>query len=225
MRKLLFCLWSIVALFGPLNAQTKEPVLRVKVQYDTVGLKETFRIEYIFENTQSVNFSTPVFEGFQLLQGPYQSSQFSSINGVSSSSVSFSYVLQANALGPKVIAAQKVYINNSSYNTPEAVIVVVEEINRQNFSRSSSPFDMPSFGFDNGMMEKMQRQQEEMMKRHKDLLENPDSFFNNPNDFFNFPRQFGPDINEMFKNFDNLFQFKMPPVQKPQKPADRTYKL
>jgi hypothetical protein len=74
-------------------------------------------------------------------------------------------------------------------------------------------------------MEKMQQQQEEMMKRHKDLLENPDSFFNNPNDFFNFPRQFGPDINEMFKNFDNLFQFKMPPVQKPQKPADRTYKL
>ena len=31
MRKLLFCLWSIVALFGPLNAQTKEPVLTIQL--------------------------------------------------------------------------------------------------------------------------------------------------------------------------------------------------
>ncbi len=223
MKKICFSLLSIVSLLGTLSAQKNgEPLIQTKIQYDTVGMNELFKLEFIFENAQNVDFTNPVFEWFDIVQGPSQSSQFTMVNGVSSSSVKYTYLVRAKDLGNFVIGSQKVYINNNVYYTPESAVVVVDEIKRsQNYT---NPFDLPSLGFDDDIFNRMQKQQEEMLRQNKDFFENSDKYFNNP-DFFSFPRQFGPNFEDIFKNFDNLFQFKLPPQSKPTKPADKTYKL
>ena len=226
MRKSIIYLWSIVALFGSLHAQeTKEPQLTTKVQYDTVALDEPFRLIFTVENSRSVSVENIAFQDFDIIQGPFQSSQFSMVNGVSNSSTTFTYVLKAKELGNYVIEPQRFYINNNSFRSPEAAIVVVNEIERNNREFQNNNFDMPSMGFNDDVFGRMQQQQEEMMKRHRELFNSPDDFFNNPNDIFNIPRQLGPDMDNLFKNFDNLFQFKLPPVQPKQKPSERTYRL
>jgi len=226
MRKFIINLWSIVALFGSLQAQdSKEPQLSTKVQFDTVALDEPFQLIFTVENSRSVNIENIAFRDFDILQGPFQSSQFSMINGISSSSVSYTYVLKAKKLGNYVVESQNFYIDNNAFKSPEASVVVVNEIERKNPASPSNIFDMPSMGFNDDVFGRMQQQQEEMMKRHRELFNSPDGFFNNPNDIFNVPRQFGPDMDNLFKNFDNLFQFKLPPVQPKQKPSERTYRL
>lgn len=226
MRRLIICLWSFVALFGSLQAQDlKEPLISTKLQYDTVSPEEPFRLIFTVENSRSVSVENIVFRNFDVIQGPFQSSQFSMVNGVSSSSTTYTYVLKAKGSGSFVIESQKFFINGNSYISPEAAIVVEAGFERKNNPSINNPFDMPSMGFNDDVFGRMQQQQEEMMKRHRELFNNPDGFFNNPNDIFNFPRQFGPDMNDMFKNFDNLFQFKLPPAQPKQKPSERTYRL
>lgn len=226
MRKFIINLWSIVALFGSLQAQdSKEPQLSTKVQFDTVALDEPFQLIFTVENSRSVSIENIAFRDFDILQGPFQSSQFSMINGISSSSVSYTYVLKAKELGNYIVESQNFYIDNNAFKSPEASVVVVNEIERKNPASPSNIFDMPSMGFNDDVFGRMQQQQEEMMKRHRELFNSPDGFFNNPNDIFNVPRQFGPDMDNLFKNFDNLFQFKLPPVQPKQKPSERTYRL
>lgn len=226
MRKLIICLWSIVALFANSLAQTgNEPKISTKIQYDSVGLEEPFKLTITVENSRAVSVEKIAFRDFDIIQGPFQSSQFSMVNGQSSSSTTFTYLLKARETGYFVLESQTIYIDNNSYKTPETAVVVVEEIQRTQEDNFTNPFDMPSMGFNDDIFGRMQQQQEEMMKRHRELFSNPDGFFNNPSDIFNFPRQFGPDNKELFKNFDNFFQFKMPPVQPKQKPAERTYRL
>jgi len=226
MRNFIICLWSFVALFGSLQAQdAKEPQISTKIQYDTVAPEEPFRLTFTVENSRSVSVENISFRDFDVIQGPFQSSQFSMVNGVSNSSTTYTYVLKAKAAGSFIIESQKFYINSNSYNSPEAAIVVEAGFKRNNTASNNNPFDMPSMGFNDDIFSRMQKQQEEMMKRHRELFNNPDGFFNSPNDIFNLPRQFGPDMNDMFKNFDNLFQFKLPPAQPKQKPAERTYRL
>jgi hypothetical protein len=226
MRKIIICLWSFVALLGSLQAQdSKEPIISTKLQFDTVSMAEPCRLTFTVENSRSVSIEKINFRDFDILQGPFQSSQFSMVNGVSSSSTTFTYMLKAREKGSFIIESQKLYINGNSYNTSEIAIVVVEEYERKNNALDNNPFDMPSMGFNEDIFGRMQQQQEEMMKRQRELFNNPDGFFNNPNDIFNFPRQFGPDMKDIFKNFDNLFKFELPPVQPKQKPSERIYRL
>jgi len=226
MRKFLICLWSVIVLLGTVNAQSeKDPILRLKVQYDTVGIEEQFQIEYIFENAKAVNFATPSFEGLQLVSGPFQSSHFSMVNGVTSSSVSFAYVFRPTTLGNYTLSTQEVSIGNKTYSTPEATIEVVEEPNRTMSNVFNSPFGGSSLGFDNKLLEQLRKQQEEMMKRHEEFFNNPDRLLNSPQDLFNLPQQFAPEFNELFKNLENMLQFKMPPAQQPKKPEEKIYKL
>jgi len=226
MIRYLACLWSVVALLGNLNAQNKnEPIINVKVQYDSVGMNEHFQVEYKFENVRNVNFANAEFRGFNIVSGPFQSSQFSSVNGKTSSSVSITYLLQASETGFQAINSQKVYLDNNQNFTPEVTVYVVEELNREDMvGQHRNPFGNDFFGFDDGLMEKMQKQQDDMMKRHQEFFNNPDAFFNNPGSIFDMPKMFGPDLNDMMKNFDQMFQFRSPQSPAP-KPKEKTYKL
>jgi hypothetical protein len=226
MIRYLVCLWSVVALLGNVNAQGKnEPNISVKVQYDTVGMNERFQVEYKFENVKNVNFANADFPGFEIVSGPFQSSQFSMVNGKTSSSVSITYLLQPLEKGFKTINSQKVYLDDNQHYTPEITVFVVEELNREDIvGQNRNPFGNDFFGFDDSLMEKLQKQQNEMMKRHQEFFNNPDDFFNNPGNFFNMPKMFGPDLNDMLKNFDQMFQYKAPPGQTP-KTKEKTYKL
>jgi hypothetical protein len=214
MKKFLFVMWSVVAMIGFIQAQpASEPEFIVKLKYDTVGLNENFQVEYLVKNAQNVKFLTPDFRDFQIVSGPFQSSQFSMVNGTTSSSSSYTFILKAKETGIFVLPAQEILVSNDSYKSDEKEIVVLDQV-----LRNDEPYGGNNFGFEfkGDIFDRLNKQQDEMMKRNQD-------FFNNPDGFFGFPKMF--DFNEMFKNFDQSFEFKVPQTPQPQKPKEKTYKL
>jgi hypothetical protein len=135
------------------------------------------------------------------------------VNGTTSSSSSYTFILKARETGIFVLPAQEILVGNDSYKSDEKEIVVLDQV-----LRNDEPYGGNNFGFEfkGDIFDRLNKQQDEMMKRHQD-------FFNNPDGFFGFPKMF--DFNEMFKNFDQSFEFKVPQTPQPQKPKEKTYKL
>lgn len=82
--------------------------LRAQIQFttsapETVVVGEEFRLSFKVTTQDVADFKAPVFKGFDVLMGPSRSSEssFSMINGKTSksSSVTFTYILSANAPG------------------------------------------------------------------------------------------------------------------------------
>lgn len=207
-----------------LNAQTNpEVTLGVEIQYDTVGVNEDFSVTYVVQNAQNAQIERPNFEGFQFL-GSSQSMHTNIVNGKMSSSVSYTYHLKPTALGHYIIPAAAVYVGTDAYMTPDATVVVVESTNHPSRTQPFGFGNMPSLGFNDQDMNDLFKRQEELMRPYQDMFNMPmDSLLQNPNAMF---KQFGlgEDMMQMFKNFEDVFDFKMPPLEK-KKPEERKYRL
>lgn len=224
MKSIIIAWLCVSTCFITVFAQTdKSPILHVEVAYDSVGLYEQFQVKYSIENAQSAKFNSPNFEDFMLVGGPFQSSNFSMINGVTKSAISYTYILQPKEMGSFIIPEAEIVIGNETFKFPEAYLVVVSEIER-NTPASPGPFgNMP--GFDDNAMNELYKRQEDLFNRQKDLFIDPNSFFNDPmNMFKELEQRMGPGLMEMFKNMEDAFQFKIPPIEKA-KPQEKTYKL
>lgn len=223
MRTIIF-ISTFLSLGLLLKAQNSpEVVLRVEMRYDTVGINEHFAVTYVIENAQNVQIEQPEFKGFKSL-GSSQSMRTNIVNGKMSTSVSYSYTLQPTALGYYNIPSATVYVGSDSYMTPDAAIVVVESTNHPSIAEPFGFGNMPSLGFNDQDMNDLFKQQEELMRPYQDMFNMPmDSLIQNPNSMF---KQFGlgEDMIQMFKNFEDILDFKMPPLEK-KKPEDRTYRL
>jgi len=229
MRKVFILMlgFFVCSYLGAQSSSTTQ--LSVQVQYDTVGLNEQFKITYLVKNANGINVETPDFTGFQLMMGPYTSSNISIINGVRSSSISYTYVLKPLTVGHHVIPSTTVYFDSESMQSPEVTVVIVEQTNRPPTMKQPSPFGDQSFRFDLGdsdtRMNELYKQQEELFKRHQDMFKDSPDFFNNPDQFLkDLPNSFGPGLLDLFKNLEDAFEFKLPPLER-QKPKAPTYKL
>lgn len=94
-----------------------------------VATGEQFRLSYTL-NKKGADLKIPTLEGFDLLMGPSlsQSSSFSSINGKTTQSVSFTYtyVLQGTKEGTYQIAPAKVTVDGKEYVSNALKIEVVK---------------------------------------------------------------------------------------------------
>lgn len=82
-----------------------------EVDKTTVGQNERFRVYFKIEGENSnaiKNFAPPSFDGFSVLSGPNRSTSMQIINGAVSSSITFSYILQAVELGKFTIGSASV---------------------------------------------------------------------------------------------------------------------
>lgn len=92
MKKSTIFALAMMLLAGWVNAQEIE--FSVSVSADTIGLNNRLEVTFTLKNAQGARFEPPQFDGFRLLAGPNTSSQFSIVNGKTSSSVSYSYILE-----------------------------------------------------------------------------------------------------------------------------------
>jgi hypothetical protein len=94
-----------------------------------VELGEQFRLAFSI-NVQGQNLKLPQLDDFEILMGPSTStsSSYSIINGVSSQSVTFSYlfVLRAKKVGKFTVNPASITVNGSQYNSNSATIEVVK---------------------------------------------------------------------------------------------------
>jgi hypothetical protein len=91
----------------------------------SVALGEVFEIKFTVENGQGANFRPPSFSEFNVAAGPNRMNSMTIVNGVSKSSESYSYVLQAKREGIFTIGVAQIDIGGKTYRTNPLSINVV----------------------------------------------------------------------------------------------------
>lgn len=97
MRKLIF-LW-IALVTVSLQAFADDKVSFTASAPDAVVVGDQFRLAYTVTTQKVRDFRAPSIKGFELLMGPSRSQRMQIVNGVSSSSITFTYILLATAEG------------------------------------------------------------------------------------------------------------------------------
>ena len=120
MRALITFTLSLTIL-GALTAQ--EVIFKQELSYDTVLMGNIVEIKYSIKNANG-DFQAPSFEDFTIVSGPNVSSQFSMINGVTSQSASYSYLLRPYREGKITIEPATLENGENSWST-EAIDVIV----------------------------------------------------------------------------------------------------
>ena len=99
------------------------------VDNNQVGQNDNFQVTFTFEgkDINSIkNFSPPSFSNFRVLSGPNQSTSMQIINGVSSSSLAFSYVLMPQSMGAFTIGSASIQYAGQTYKSDPLKITVVK---------------------------------------------------------------------------------------------------
>jgi hypothetical protein len=117
-------IFIVLFLTSLLQAQVK---LEAKVSKNTIGLNERIQVQFSV-NEDADNFQAPDFEGFTLVGGPFQSRNFSWINGVKSFSLSYSYVLQPNRKGVLTIKPAMIEYDENILKSAPVKVTVTDAI-------------------------------------------------------------------------------------------------
>ncbi len=99
------------------------------VSENQVSESDRFEVTFTFEgkNINALkNFSAPSFKDFRVLSGPNQSTNMQIINGVSSSSLAFSYILMPTGIGTFTIGSASIQSEGQTYTTEPLKITVVK---------------------------------------------------------------------------------------------------
>lgn len=120
---------SFIGVFFVLVQCVTAQTFTATVDNNTVPESDRFQLEFTFEgkNLNALkNFSPPSLKDFRVLSGPNQSTSMQIINGVSSSSLTLSYILMPNTTGSFTIGSASIQYENQTYTTTSIKITVVK---------------------------------------------------------------------------------------------------
>lgn len=112
----------IFLLFVPLCSTAQE--FQATASKTTVGVGERFRVEFTI-NASGDAFTPPTFNGFRILSGPNQSTSMQFVNGRSSYSISYNYILTALSEGEFNIPPASIKVGSKVVESNELKIKVV----------------------------------------------------------------------------------------------------
>jgi hypothetical protein len=93
----------------------------------TAMVGQNFKVSYILENASGSNFTAPrQFEGFQVLSGPNQSSSFQWINGKTTQSIEYYYILRPVEEGEFELPVARIQVKGKILET-ESIRVSVKQ--------------------------------------------------------------------------------------------------
>src|SRR5476651_2729997 len=113
---LLFCTGVVFA---------QEPKFTASVDKSEVGTGDRFEVTFSV-NGNAERFTPPTLAGFEIVGGPNQSSSMQIINGSTSMSIAFSYVLMPTKEGDFVIGPASIVVNGKRLTTNPIKIHVVK---------------------------------------------------------------------------------------------------
>jgi hypothetical protein len=88
-------------------------------------IDEPYKIVFVLENTAGSKFEGPSFDGFKVLEGPYQGSSYQNNNGRVTQSINVFYYIQALKEGNLVIGPASVEINGERVYTEVVKVKVL----------------------------------------------------------------------------------------------------
>ena len=96
------------------------------VDRNPVAVGEQLQVTFTLSNVNGTNFKAPGFKGFTVLMGPSTSQQMSFVNGQMSRSLSYTYVLQADAEGTYQIGSATIEAESKTLKTNPINITVTK---------------------------------------------------------------------------------------------------
>ena len=117
----------ILLLFIQTALLAQEIKFEAKVSKSSIGLNEFLQVSFAI-NQDGDNFQAPNFEGFRIVSGPYQSTNFSWVNGVKSFSRSYAYVLQPTQKGTLTIKQGIIEFEGQTYKTLPVKVTVTDAV-------------------------------------------------------------------------------------------------
>ncbi len=140
-RMLALC-W-LVGLSGSFDLLAQEVSVTAEVSPNPVGVDEQVSLTITVVGGGAERPQIPKIKGLKLTVGPSVSNQFQWINGQSSSSQSFTYILLPEAEGTVKLPPIAVRANGKTYHTGEITLKVVKEATGQSQAlRRRSPFSV-----------------------------------------------------------------------------------
>lgn len=140
-----FPLFVLIALFPGLFASGQVKFTTV-VSSQEVGLKDYLQVEYVVENARQIDdLIPPSFPGFQIVQGPSQSSGMSIYNGNVSQSKGLSFVLQPTRTGKFVIGGATATVDGHHMRS-NVVTITVRAGGGSGANPPANPGSMNPFG-------------------------------------------------------------------------------
>lgn len=103
----------------------QEVKLTATASKTTVGTGEQFEVDFSV-NGNAEGFNPPAFSAFQVLSGPNVSTSMESINGRTTVSSSYSYILMAAKMGDYTIGPATIVVNGKNYTSSAIKIKVVK---------------------------------------------------------------------------------------------------
>lgn len=126
--------WLFVSLWmaiGTAAIAQNEPQFKVSVA-DTVGMEGYFEVRFVLENVAGQKFSPPDFEGFRIVGGPSQSSNFSMINGKTTQSLTYIYYVEPLETGIFVLGEASIQTDKGELRTaPKEIVVLEHYVNKE----------------------------------------------------------------------------------------------
>lgn len=112
-RSLVMWIGSTLLLAGVVSAG--QPTLTVQFVPERFGLEDVARLEIVVEGGRPEGAAPrpESLHNLQIVGGPSVSQQFSLVNGVSSSSVTYTYLVRASSVGKVVVGPVKVTVDGS----------------------------------------------------------------------------------------------------------------
>lgn len=111
------------------------------VDNNKVAENDRFQLQFTFEgkNLNGLkNFNPPSLKEFRVLSGPNQSTSMQIINGVSSSSLTLSYILMPNTTGSFTIGSASIQSEGQTYTTSPIKITVIKGSQKPKDENNSS---------------------------------------------------------------------------------------
>jgi len=130
-----------------LNLLAQEEAFSVQISSDSILLGNSFEVKFTATNVKMTDFDAPNFADFDLVGGPNQSTSMSMMNGETSSTTSFSYILQAREVGTFFITPASANIEGEMRETQPIEINVLPN---PDGIRQNSRLENNSFNFFRG---------------------------------------------------------------------------
>jgi hypothetical protein len=106
----------------------QEVILTSKVSKNKLGLNQRLRIEFTINKQGGDRFKPPSFNSFKVVGGPSQSVSQSWINGKSSFSQSYTYIIQPKRKGDLTIGAASVEIKGKTIKSKPLKVIVLDAV-------------------------------------------------------------------------------------------------
>ena len=101
---------------------------KTSVSKNKLGLNQKFKIEFTVNKQGADNFKAPAFSNFEIIGGPSSSVNQSWINGKTSYTQSYIYVVQPKKIGDLIIGSATIEYKGKIFKSDPVKITVTEEV-------------------------------------------------------------------------------------------------